>query len=135
MESVRRDSDIVVGVHIRHGDYATFMDGRYFYSLQQYANAMHQIVDQLPGRRVSFLVCSNSAFTPGDFAGLNVTPGPGHLVEDMYALAETDFMFGPPSTYTGWASFYGDKPRSVMETADEPMDVNALMHGRVPSAA
>lgn len=135
MLGLRETSDVVVGVHIRHGDYATFMDGRYYYSLGQYASVMRRVVDQLSGRRVTFLVCSNAKLPADAFDGLNVVPGPGHMVEDMYALAETDFMVGPPSTYTGWASFYGETPLSVMETADHRVNVSAMMHGRVQAAA
>ncbi len=124
---LRNEADIVVGVHIRHGDYATFMNGRYFYSLEQYAALMRRVVEQLPNQRVKFLVCSNAACTPGVFDGLEVTRGTGHITEDMYALAETDMMFGPPSTYTGWASFYGERPVTFMEAADEPFDANALL--------
>lgn len=124
---LRNGADIVVGIHIRHGDYASFMDGRYFYSLEQYAAVMRRIVDQLPNQRVKFLVCSNADYLPGVFDGLDVTQGTGHITEDMYALAETDMMFGPPSTYTGWASFYGGSPVTFLETADEPFDTNALL--------
>ena len=45
---LRNGADIVGDIHIRHGDYASFMDGRYFYSLEQYAIVMRRIVDQLP---------------------------------------------------------------------------------------
>ena len=124
---LRNDADTVVGIHIRHGDYATFMDGRYFYSLEQYASVMRRIVDQLPNQRIKFLVCSNAHYVPRVFDGLDVTQGTGHITEDMYALAETDMIFGPPSTYTGWASFYGDRPVTFLESAEEPFDAQALL--------
>ncbi|MCW3058345.1 MAG: hypothetical protein JWQ02_166, partial [Capsulimonas sp.] len=28
----------------------------------------------------------------------------------MYSLSECDYILGPPSTFTAWASFYGQKP-------------------------
>ena len=36
MAEIRRDNDLVVGIHIRHGDYKTFYDGRYYYTLEEY---------------------------------------------------------------------------------------------------
>ena len=135
MRDLRQDSDVVIGIHIRHGDYATFMDGRYYYSLDQYAALMHRVVEQLSGQRVKFLVCSNANWIPEIFDGLDVTPGTGHITEDMYALAETDLIFGPPSTYTGWAAFYGEKPLLFMENADPDFDANQLLQQRIPSAA
>ena len=79
------------------------------------------------------MVCSNADYLSGVFDGLDVTQGTGHITEDMYALAETDMMFGPPSTYTGWAPFYGGSPVTFLETADEPFDKNALLE--YPTAA
>lgn len=132
---LRKDSDVIIGIHIRHGDYASFMNGRYFYSLQQYADVMRRIVSQLTGQRIKFLVCSNAVWEPGIFEGLDIMQGTGHITEDMYALAETDLIIGPPSTYTGWASFYGGKPVTFLETADEPIDANLLLRQSDSAAA
>ena len=87
---------------------------------------MHNIADQFPTRKIAFLLCSNGKFNHADFNGLKVRPGPGHLVEDMYSLAETDFMVGPPSTYTEWASFYGQKPLLVMNSVEVPIDATVV---------
>jgi hypothetical protein len=51
-------------------------------------------------------------------ADLNVTWGSGHLVEDMYAFAGCDYLVGPPSTFTTWASFYGQVPLCRLTAAD-----------------
>lgn len=127
---LRDRADFVVGVHIRHGDYATYLNGKYFYSIDQYAAAMRSVVDQLPGKRVAFLVCSNAEIKANDFDGLDVQPGPGHIIEDMYSFAETDLLIGPPSTYTGWASFYGKVPLVAMEQADHPIDLASKLSRR-----
>ena len=135
VDPIRDAADVVVGVHIRHGDYASFQNGRYFYSIAQYATAMRRIAEQLPGKRISFLVCGNGVMTRRDFGDLDVHFGPGHMVEDMYALSETDLIIGPPSTFTGWAAFYGQTRLMVMETADAPVDVTHLAGGQAPAAA
>jgi hypothetical protein len=127
---LHRDSDLVVGIHMRQGDYKFWRGGQFFYSSRQYAALMHSIVEQFPTRSIKFLLCTNGKFNQVDFKGLKVTTGPGHLVEDMYSLAETDFMVGPPSTYTEWASFYGQKPLFVMDSVDMQIDPK-LVTGRV----
>jgi hypothetical protein len=127
MERIRGEADVVVGVHIRHGDYETWKGGIYFYSIEEYARAMRRIADQLPERRVAFLVCSNADCDSTGFEGLTVHFGTGHITEDMYALAASDLVVGPPSTYSRWAAFYGGKPLSHMETADHECDVVALL--------
>jgi len=41
---------------------------------------------------------------------LQVGIGAGSAVGDMCALAKCDYIFGPLSTFSMWASFYGNKP-------------------------
>jgi len=48
------------------------------------------------------------------------------MVEDLYALAECDYIIGPPSTYTLWASFYGDTPLWFMEHKGDIPDLSAF---------
>jgi len=126
MKQARADSDFLVGVHVRHGDYATWKNGQHFYPLDKYAGWMRQIVKAFPDRNVRFMVCSEKPLDWEVFAGLNVRCGPGHPVEDMYSLADTDLILGPPSTFTIWASFYGETPLMVLENADQSVDREQL---------
>ena len=122
IDRARQQTDMLVGVHIRHGDYAKWLGGRYFYSIPEYRDAMQRIADHLGTKRVTFFVCGNAKLRAEDFGGLNVHFGTGHLIEDMYAFAQTDWLIGPPSTFTGWASFYGGVPLTYMHTSDQPFD-------------
>ncbi|HEV2763444.1 MAG TPA: hypothetical protein VGV38_10750, partial [Pyrinomonadaceae bacterium] len=36
----REGADVLVGVHVRHGDYRTFLGGKYFYELETYVELM-----------------------------------------------------------------------------------------------
>lgn len=107
VNKARQGCDVLVGVHIRKGDYETHLGGRYFYDIDVFKSFMGHIERLLPDKRVGFLVCSNEELDPKDFAEHTVTFGPGHFVEDMYSLAACDYIVGPPSTYTLWASLYG----------------------------
>lgn len=111
----REGCELLVGVHVRQGDYRNFEGGRYFYESAEYARMMREAERLFPERRVGFLVCSNERQDPAVFEGLRHTPGPGHFVDDMYALAACDYIIGPPSTYTLWASFYGGAPLHPVE--------------------
>ncbi len=126
ISNARDQADVVVGVHIRHGDYASYENGRYFYQVSEYVAAMHRVRQQLSPRRVVFLVCSNARFTPDAFNGLHVVYGTGDVIEDLYSFAKTDLLMGPPSTFTLWASFYGQVPLSMMMTADQEIDTGAV---------
>lgn len=117
----KQDADLVVGVHIRKGDYVDFAEGKYFYSDQDYRTKMLELQVSMPGQRIKFLICSNADIAPNHFTELSILKGSGHLVEDMCVLSLCNFIMGPPSTFTLWASFYGKKPlyqiRDLKETA------------------
>ena len=123
---MRSGADTVVGIHIRHGDYANWEGGKYFYSIEQYRDVMQQVADRLGNQHVTFLVCGNGNLSLDKFGDLNVRFGTGHLIEDMYALAESDLLIGPPSTFTQWASFYGRVPLQVLVTADQEIELDRV---------
>ena len=111
MCSVRRNSsEVVIGLHIRRGDYKNFLGGKYYYTLEQYGRVMHKVEGYFEKEKIRWLICSNEFIDLGYFSGFDTIKGNGQIVEDMYAFAACDYIVGPPSTYTGWASFYGKKP-------------------------
>jgi hypothetical protein len=107
--AARADSEAVVGIHIRRGDYRWMHNGKFLYDLTDYEAAMTQITHLL-GARVGFVICSDEPYDIAQFAGHPVYAGPGDSVADLYTLASCDYLIGAPSTYTAWASFYGDTP-------------------------
>jgi len=110
IEPLRRDADVVIGVHIRQGDYRGWFGGKYFFPASRYAAWMREIAAQFPGRKVAFFVCSDEARSQGEFPGLTVGFGTDSPVSDVYALARCDYILGTKSTFSQWASFYGGKP-------------------------
>ena len=109
-DRMRSECDVVVGLHVRHGDYRHWQGGRYYLSLEQYA-AVGRVVEASFGpAKVGFLICSDETYTPNDFPGLKACMGPGDAVGDLYSLAACDYLVGPVSTFTMWASFYGRVP-------------------------
>jgi hypothetical protein len=109
----REGIDVLVGVHVRQGDYRTFSNGLSFFSSEEYADILRRIVKLFPDKRARFLVCSNEN-QQGKFEGLDVMFGPGDPLGDLYSLARCDYLIGPGSTFTQWASFFGSVPRYVM---------------------
>lgn len=118
--SCRDGADVLIGVHIRRGDYKEFSGGRYFYSHQDYAGLMHRVEALFPGQQVRFLICSNETVPAEFFQDFDYRLSTNHLVEDMYALADCDYLLGPESTYTMWASFYGQVPLYQVYDLEKP---------------
>lgn len=123
LKVARKDADVVVGVHIRRGDYAQFADGRYFYSQEQYAQKIMMLQTGLAQKRVTYIVCSNETINPEIFKDVKLLIATGSPIEDMYALSKCDLIMGPPSTFSLWAAFYGGKPLYQIKNIDMPVAV------------
>jgi hypothetical protein len=114
----REDADVLVGVHIRHGIIHHANARHYWQPPEKYAEWMGRIETLFPSQRVAFLVCSDVKQDPVVFARHRTTFGNDHIIEDVYSFARCDYLFGPPSTYTMWASFYGNVPLHLVSTPD-----------------
>jgi len=105
---------IIVGVHIRKKDYKSFLNGRYYFDDSVYFNAMNQLKEQLNKtgvNNIKFLLCSDSYIDLNSFKSLNtISLQESSAINDLYALSKCDYILGPPSTFSMWASFYGDVP-------------------------
>jgi hypothetical protein len=114
-----RADEIRVGIHVRRGDYAQWLGGRYYYDHGRYRRLMETIETALRPRPVHFFVASNEALPSNLTHGLRASVLGGSEAEDLYALAACDLIAGPPSTYTEWAAFYSGTGRIVV---DDPSD-------------
>jgi len=123
LEPLRRNADIVIGVHVRHGDYRKWKGGQYFHPVERYAAWMSGLTAQFPGRKVAFLVCSDERRHADEFPGLTVGLGTTSPVSDVFALARCDYILGPKSTFSQWASFYGEKPLLHILDRNTPVKV------------
>lgn len=104
--------DKIIGVHIRLGDYARFLQGRWFYSLETYKEFMNQVshFPQFKNMRLGFYICSNEKVNLEYFKDFNIVKSSNHFIEDLHGLSSCDLIIGPPSTYSAWAAFYGKVP-------------------------
>ncbi|QDV61233.1 alpha-1,2-fucosyltransferase [Crateriforma conspicua] len=118
LQVARDGCDVLIGTHIRQTDYQKFMNGDWFYPVARYHAWMRDLANQFPGRRVRFLVCSDGNLSAEDFPEVDVTINRGSPVVDMYSLAGCDYLIGPPSSFSGWASMYGDVPLRVLYPHD-----------------
>lgn len=110
IEAARRNVDVVVGVHLRRGDYRGSNEGKYFFDDAAMAAVLGRLAALIAPRRCRFLLASNEAVDLAAYRSVDVVPAPGHAVGDLYVLAACDYILGPPSTYSMWASWYGGVP-------------------------
>lgn len=122
ISGLRQESDIIIGVHIRRGDYATWNDGRFFFSLKDYHQFMLRIQELHKGKRVSFFVSSNEDFSLDIFEGCHCQrfgKEPSGAILDLYTLSLCDRIIGPFSSYSRWASFIGEVPLCFLEEKEQ----------------
>lgn len=108
---------LVVGLHVRRGDYAKWLDGQHYHSWEQYAKWLSQTHKILlrQGHKPTYLLCSDETPPSDVFSPLPVIVGQRNPMTDLYALASCKLMLGPPSSFGSWASFYGEVPRVVLQ--------------------
>lgn len=123
----RRDGAVVVGVHLRAGDYRDFNRGLYLYTPDELAPVCRAFAEALDDGPVTFVVCSNEPVDPAGFGDLEVRCRTRAPLVDLHLLARCDYLIGPPSTFSQWASFYGEVPRFVLNHKEE------RLHGLPPT--
>lgn len=122
ISSLRKDCFIVIGVHIRRGDYATWNDGRFFYSLKEYHQFMLRIQNLYKNENISFFISSNEDFSLDIFEGCKCKrfgKEPSGPILDLYTLSLCDRIIGPFSSYSRWASFIGEVPLCFLEEKEQ----------------
>jgi len=122
LNQVNSKFDLTIGIHIRRGDYEFFNNGKYFYSLEEYKKLMIEIKQIFFDKKVLFLIASNAQFSIDFFSGLdcfsikNSSP-----TKDIIGLSKCDYICGPPSTFSAWASLYNDIPLYFVEDLRQPI--------------
>ena len=122
--SMREEADVVVGVHIRRGDYSTWNNGRFFYELEDYHRFMQQVTAAYSPQKVAFFISSNESFSPDIFNDCSCRrfgKEPSGAILDLYTLSLCDRIMGPPSSYSRWASFIGEVPLCFLEDKSQQL--------------
>ena len=124
IKRIRSDnpSKYLIGIHIRKGDYATWNDGRYYYSDSQYYTKIKEVAALLPGS--IFIISSNEPIELDNHAGFEILYCHGTAIEDLHILSLCDYIMGPPSTFSGWAAFIGDIPLYFLENINAITKMN-----------
>jgi len=113
------ESTIVIGFHIRRADYASYNSGRYFFSDDDWIHWFQEIKDvfQVQGKKVLGLLFSDEDVSHLTSNIDNFHLGSGDMYEDLEMMNRCDYLLGPPSTFSGWASFMGNVPILRLENS------------------
>lgn len=124
IQKARKDVDMLIGIHIRRGDYKQYRNGEFYFDDNVYLNIMVNMQKQFPDKKIRYLICSNEEVEWANYSAYQVIPANNQIIEDMYALSYCDYIAGPISTYSMWASFIGQKPLYQIYKKDLEFDFN-----------
>lgn len=118
LAKARADEAVLIGVHVRRTDYKEWQNGRLYFSTEQYREWMRQCVS-VSSKPVHFVICSDERLDEEAFrSGFeHVTFSHESLMTDMAVLSGCDYILGPPSTFSGFASFLGNVPKFSLNGA------------------
>ena len=110
LAEARAHGKVIIGVHVRRGDYRQFEGGRYWFADDIYADWIKAAREHYRvhcNREIFVIVCSNDKRQPA--CGQDLTSAsPWHV--DLRIFQACDLLIGPPSTFTAWASYSASVP-------------------------
>ena len=99
--------EIVIGVHIRWGDYKTAAPELY-HGIEVYRERMREARALFPGQTVGFIVCTEEQLDLVELQEMNCVFPKSDAITDLYTLAQCDYLIASASTFSSWASYWGD---------------------------
>ena len=114
-------SNLLLGVHIRRGDYRYFQGGKYYFPISFYKSFIQKI-NSLSSHSIGFLIVSDERLSIDQFDGLNVYLSNSSEIVDLIALSMCDGVIGPPSTFSYFAcSILGKSNLLHLENWHQPI--------------
>lgn len=105
--NVLKQDHVVVGIHVRRGDYKIWCDGKYYFDDNVYSKCIDRMKALLAGNKCVYIIFSNEDVS---LKGDEIITSKNDWYIDHYLMSRCDYLIGPPSTFTMWASYIGEVP-------------------------
>ena len=115
------NADIVIGVHIRWGDYKTEAPS-YYHDIEVYRARMLEAQEVFRGKKLGFVVCTEEGQDVDRLTGLLCVFPKGDAITDLYTLAQCDYLIASASTFSGWAAYWGEIAAFVVDSPDKKIE-------------
>lgn len=124
----KNDSELLIAVHMRRNDYRTWCDGKYFYEEEVFLNQMNAIFREYSN--VKFLIFTNEKvnFTNKQLEELPIYFMKGSTFEDLCTMSMCDYILGPPSTFSTWAGYIGNKKMVWLNNKNKVYSLNEFQN-------
>lgn len=101
------ENKITLGIHIRRGDYKDFMNGIYYFDDCVFVAYIDQLI-KLLNQKINIIIFSNEKIQMANFSKYeNIKISKEDTDTDHFIMSQCDYLIGPPSTFTMWASYIG----------------------------
>jgi hypothetical protein len=117
---------VVVGVHIRKGDYKTYLGGQYYFEDAVFLNNMQQMQQEMnqQQKETFFIIFSNEHITLQENESTVFSKNEWFV--DHHLMSCCNYLIGPPSTFTLWASYIGKIPYYHISNKDTKLSLNSF---------
>ena len=116
IQQYKNEGYFIIGIHIRRGDYRTFEGGKYYLEFSEYRDLMFSLNNLYKEKKIAFFISTNEKYDPALFADLTICQMHNtSAAQDLYTLSLCDRIIGPLSTFSRWASWYGNVPLAFFE--------------------
>jgi hypothetical protein len=117
-----------VAIHIRKGDYAIWEGGKYFYEDEFYAQVIRKMKEELK-ENYNFIIFTNETTLNKDFffkIDPNIIFSGRKEKEEHYLMHCCDYILGPPSSFSMWAAYLGNKKIFLLKEAKTNFDLSSF---------
>jgi hypothetical protein len=126
---LKQHYDLIIGIHIRYGDYRTFKNGVYFFELEKYKYFLFNISKAFINKKIAFFIASNEAINLECFSKFKYfTSIECSPLNDLIGLSKCDYICGPPSTFSAWASLSGHVPLYFIENINQLISKDSFIN-------
>lgn len=122
----------ILALHIRRGDYREWAGGRYYFSWEAYRNWIRQAVARWAEKSPKVMVFSDEAVPDSIAKEPGVELCRGSPAEDLFRMAGSRVILGPPSSFSDWAAWYGGAARLRLEKAGQELLADDLVKVEAP---
>lgn len=116
----RKEDEFIIAVHIRRGDYKNWLDGKFYFENETYIRLINEAIQEYKDKQVKILICCNETIEIdlNDIQGKIIICDSNSDVVDLCMMSMSDLIIGPPSSFSGWASFIGHVPKFYVMSKD-----------------
>lgn len=118
--------DVIFGIHMRRGDYKNWKGGKYYYDDATYRRVICEACAQNKGKKIAVILFCNELLHEDSWKlnGVDVFISKNSAVVDLCLLSKCSIIIGPPSSFSGWASFIGNTRRFLLDAPDKSFREN-----------